>query len=72
MISKLRTWYENFLSRFHDNPDTVLQCILSEGVPMETIPFGLVLSSDYEPQNLTLISIPRGTGELKLLGEFIT
>ena len=35
---------------------------------METVPFGLVLSPDYEPHNLTLISIPRGTGQLKLLG----
>ena len=38
---------------------------------METVPFGLVLSPDYEPHHLTLISIPRGTGELKLLGKII-
>ena len=38
---------------------------------METVPFGLVLSPDYEPHHLTLISIPRGTGELKLLGKTI-
>ena len=36
---------------------------------METVPFGLVLSPDYEPHHLTLISIPRGTGQLKLKGE---
>jgi len=38
---------------------------------METVPFGLVLSPDYEPHHLTLISIPRGTGQLKLKGENI-
>ena len=38
---------------------------------METVPFGLVLSPYYEPHPLTLISIPRGTGELKLLGKTV-
>ena len=53
---------------FHDDSIDIFQCILSEGVTMETVPFGLVLSPDYEPHHLTLISIPRGTGQLKLRG----
>lgn len=55
-----------------DNCDVTFQCILSEGVAMETVPFGLVLSPDYEPHHLTLISIPRGIGQVKLLGELVT
>jgi len=38
---------------------------------MESVPFGLVLSPDHEPHQFTLISIPRATGQLTLLGEYM-